>query len=143
MDQQKENQPIDLFHQSVEVLGEDFWQDISDLIPNTGPRIDIYYTPTAVVVLVEVPGLDNPDQIEIQLEGQTLIVEGEIPCVYPVTDNRLCRRERFFGQFHRILVLPKPVAAKGITAKYDKGLLIVELRIETSAQQTKIPVDFG
>jgi HSP20 family protein len=142
MDKQKENLPRDLFHQSVEVLGEDFWQEISELIPNTGPRMDIYHTPTAVVVLVEVPGLENPEQIVIHLDGQTLIVEGEIPCVYPVTENRIFRGERFFGRFRRSLPLPKPVSEKGVSAKYDKGLLIVELRIDTSAQQTKISVKF-
>jgi HSP20 family protein len=143
MDKQKENHPKDLFSQSVEVLGEDFWQEISELIPNTGPRTDIYHTPTAVVVLVEVTGLDHPEQIEIRLDGQTLIVEGEIPCLYPVTENRISRKERFFGHFRRSFILPRPVSAQGISARYHKGLLVVELQIEPSAGQTNISVEFG
>ncbi|GGF98132.1 Hsp20/alpha crystallin family protein [Paenibacillus abyssi] len=131
------------FHnQAGEVLGEEFWQDIAGLIPNTSPRIDIYYTSATVVVLVELPGLQSPDQIAILLEGQTLVMEGEIPRLYPVTDNRITQKERFFGSFRRSLPMPKPVSMIGIHAKYTQGLLTIELQIEREVQQTPIPIDF-
>lgn len=136
------NKPKDLFSQSVEVLGEEFWQDMGGLIPNTGPRMDVYHTVDTVVVLVEVPGLDKPEQIVLRLEGQSLIVEGELPCPYPVTDNRITRKERFFGPFRRTLALPKPVSQEGILAKYRKGLLMVELRIDPAAGQTPLSIEF-
>lgn len=129
-------------HQASEVLGEEFWQDMAGLIPNTGPRIDIYHTSTAVVVLAEIPDLHSQDQIGILLEGQTLVLEGEIPRLYPVTDNRITQGERFFGRFRRSLTMPKPVSTKGIQAKYHRGLLIVELPIDQSLQQAPIPIDF-
>lgn len=146
MDDQTRQNPIkDLsaFHnQASEVLGEEFWQDMAGLIPNTGPRIDIYYTSTEVVVLAEIPDLHSQDQIGILLEGQTLVLEGEIPRLYPVTDNRITQEERFFGRFRRSLTMPKPVSTKGIQAKYHRGLLTVELPIDLSLQQASIPIDF-
>ncbi|WP_282939529.1 Hsp20/alpha crystallin family protein [Paenibacillus sp. RC67] len=131
------------FHkQASEVLGEEFWQDIADMIPNRGPRIDIYHTQTTVAVLAEIPGLSSPDQIGIFLQGQTLVLEGEIPCMYPVTENRITQTERFFGNFRRLLPMPRPVSMEKISAKYNRGLLIIELQIETSVQQTNISIDF-
>ncbi|WP_355327010.1 Hsp20/alpha crystallin family protein [Paenibacillus jiagnxiensis] len=144
-DQARQNPMKDLsaFHnQASEVLGEEFWQDMAGLIPNTGPRIDIYYTSTEVVVLAEIPDLHSQDQIGILLEGQTLVLEGEIPRLYPVTDNRITQEERFFGRFRRSLTMPKPVSMKGIQAKYHRGLLTVELPIDLSLQQASIPIDF-
>lgn len=132
------------FHnEALEVLGEEFWQDIAGLIPNNGPRIDIFYTSTKVFVLVEVPGLESPDQIGICLKGQTLVMEGEIPRLYPVTENRITQNERFFGNFRRSLPMPKPVSMNGIHAQYSKGLLTIELQIDDNVQQTNIPIQFS
>ncbi|CAG7637466.1 Hsp20/alpha crystallin family protein [Paenibacillus allorhizosphaerae] len=145
-DKERQNPMIDWnsFHkQAGEVLGEQFWQDIAGLIPNTGPRIDIYYTAGSVVVLAEIPGLTSPNDIDIHLEGQTLVVEGDIPRLYPVTDNRITQQERFFGSFRRSLPMPKPVSANGIYARYSQGLLIVELQIEEDSRQPPIPIDFS
>ncbi|MBB6669248.1 Hsp20/alpha crystallin family protein [Cohnella nanjingensis] len=142
MEKEKLNLPKDYYEQASEVLGEDFWQDIGQLIPVTGPRIDMYHTSSAVVVLAELPGLQTRDQIEIQLEGQYLLLKGEIPCPYPVTDNRILLKERYFGPFQRSLALPRPVSESGIVAKYSRGLLVIELPIEQSAPQTNIPIQY-
>ncbi|KIL41449.1 hypothetical protein SD70_07375 [Gordoniibacillus kamchatkensis] len=128
--------------QANEVLGEQFWHDIAGLIPNTGPRIDVYYTPNTVVVVAELPGLLRSDQISIRLEGQSLVLEGDLPRLYPATDKQITLKERFFGSFRRSLPMPKPVARNDIRAKYSQGLLIVELQIEQHEQLTHIPIDF-
>lgn len=138
----KQKLPDDFYNQVNQVMGEDFWQEISDLIPNSGPRIDIYYTSHHVMALAEVPGLESPEQIGISVEGQTLVIEGEIPCIYPVTDNRITRKERFFGKFRRSLLLPKPVSPNHVKAKYSRGLLIIEMQILPAGQQTNIPIEF-
>jgi HSP20 family protein len=141
-DKERQNPQKDFYSQAAEVLGDEFWHDISGLIPTTGPRIDIYHTPTAVFTIAEVPGLRSANQINVFLEGQTLVLEGGIPLLYPVTDNRITQRERFFGSFRRNLPMPKPVSMNGLKAIYSQGLLIVELQIESSMQQTNIPIEF-
>lgn len=132
-----------LQRQAGEVLGEEFWQDFAGLIPVRGPRIDMYYTSVSVVVLAEMPGLQSADNIAVYLDGQSLVMEGEIPRLYPVTDKHIPQQERFFGSFRRTLAMPKPVSAKEIQAKYTQGLLIVELPIDRSIQHTAIPIDFA
>ena len=130
-------------NEAVEVLGEQFWEDIAELIPQQGPRIDVYYTAASVYVVAEIPGLDSPDQIEISLQGQTLVIEGELPRLYPVTDLRITKNERFFGHFRRSLLLPKPVSGHGVSAAYSKGLLTVQLPIDEMPKQTNVVVDFS
>ncbi|MCZ8511003.1 Hsp20/alpha crystallin family protein [Paenibacillus filicis] len=145
MEDNKRNRPNkdrNAFHkQASEILGEEFWQEIAGLIPNTGPRIDMYHTGSAVIVLAELPGLESLDEIRISIEGHTLVLEGEIPCLYPVSDSRISLNERFFGGFRRALSMPGPVSTDGIHAKYSRGLLIIELPIKQDAQQQSIPVD--
>lgn len=143
MNKDKQNLPDDFYSQVCEVMGEDFWREMGELIPNTGPRIDMYYTSTHVMVLAEVPGLHSPEQIAIFMEGQSLILEGETPCVYPVTDNKIIQRERFFGKFRRALPLPKPVSPTQVNAKYSRGLLIIEMQILPDVQQTSVPIEFS
>jgi len=141
--EQGKTPPKDFYTQASEVLGEEFWQEIGELLPNPGPRIDIYHTQTAVVVLAEMPGLQQTDQVRIQLRGQTLELEGEIPCPYPVTRNRIAMSERFFGPFRRSLPLPKPVSTEAVTANYADGLLTVTLPIDPEDRQAAIPIEFG
>ncbi|WP_051318181.1 Hsp20/alpha crystallin family protein [Cohnella thermotolerans] len=143
MDQGRPNVPKDFYSQATEVLGEEFWQELGELLPNAGPRVDMYETPSAVVVLAELPGLQSPEQVRVRLYGQTLELEGDLPCPYPVTGNRIALSERFFGHFRRSLSLPKPVSPDAIAARYAKGLLIVNLPIDGSDKQTSIPVEFG
>lgn len=142
MNKKKDDISDDFYKQASEVLGPDFWQDIGDMLPVTGPRIDVYYTSSAVIVLAELPDLQQADQITMRVDGQTLVIEGEIPCPYPVTDNRIIRKERFFGRFARSLPLPKPVEPKGINARYRQGLLTVELPVAPSTPVEHIPLKF-
>jgi hypothetical protein len=77
---------LNAFHnQTSEVLGEEFWQDMAGLIPNTRPRIDIYYTSTEVVVLVEIPDLHSQDQIG---HAKTCLNEGHSSQISPWTAYR-------------------------------------------------------
>ena len=142
MSKEKIDIPDDFYHQASEVLGQDFWQEIGDLLPVTGPRIDVYHTAASVFVLAELPALREPEQIGVRLEGQALILEGEIPCPYPVTENRITCRERFFGRFSRTLTLPKPVTAEGIKANYRQGLLTIELPLAAAAPPANISIQY-
>lgn len=142
MPKEKIDIPDDFYQQASEVLGQDFWLEIGDLLPVPGPRIDIYHTAASVFVLAELPGLPDPEQVGARLEGQALILEGEIPCPYPVTENRITCRERFFGRFSRELPLPKPVMAEGIKAQYRHGLLTIELPLAAVAPPANIPIQY-
>lgn len=132
-----------IYADARELLGEDFFQEIAGLLPLNGPRIDVYETPGKVFVLAELPGLASPDQIGMTLDGTTLVMEGEIPCPYPVTENRIRQRERFFGAFRRTLSIPGSIKADCIVARYHGGLLTIELEIDPDQRPSRITVDFA
>lgn len=138
MHEDKSAKPDEFYKQASDVLGTDFWQEIGSLLPITGPRMDVYYTSSAVFVLAELPELQHSEQITMRVEGQSFVIEGEVPCPYPVTDNRIMLKERFFGRFVRTLPLPRPVVPERINARYRQGLLTVELPVAPSTPHTHI-----
>jgi HSP20 family protein len=114
--------------QANKTLGEDFWHDISRLIPNPGPRVDIFETSGEVVVVVELPGLSSLDAIKLSLVDRQLMMKGEIRCDYPVEEEELSLSERFYGKFQRSIPLPHDVEADGVATNYRLGLLTVRFR---------------
>jgi HSP20 family protein len=90
------------------------------------PYVDIYETPTEVLVTAELPGIKKKDiklnvmedRVEISAEAREELEE-ERPGVV--------RRERRMGRFYRSLTLPCKVKPEGAKAKYVDGVL--ELRL--------------
>lgn len=121
-------------NQANKALGEDFWHDISRLIPNPGPRMDIYETGDEVVVILELPGLMSLDSIKMSLIDRHLLLKGELRCDYPVDEDELSLSERFYGKFQRKVSLPHDVEADGVSTSYRLGLLTVRFRKKAMEQ---------
>lgn len=122
-----------------QVLGEEFWQDIAEMIPILGPRIDVYETKREVVVLVELPNLESTEDIHITMNGSVMTVSGHIVSYYPVDHHPLIT-ERFFGKFTRKITLPNLVY-HDIRAKYQNGLLTVTLPKTNIVQEKQIEIE--
>jgi HSP20 family protein len=100
----------------------------NQLEPLWNPAVDLYETRDAIVVVLELPGVD-PNQTEIQVEPQRLTVRG-------VRRERHARSpeqrtyhalELRYGRFERVLALPPSVDSSGTTATYEDGLLEIML----------------
>lgn len=113
--------------QAGDVLGSDFWEDLAGVIPNFGPRLDAYETDQQVVVVAEIPGIERPDEIQVELKGNILVIEGSVRRGYTVKEKDLFHSERFSGSFKREIYLPSPVDQHSISARYVKGLLQITL----------------
>ena len=123
-------------------LGDQFWQDMTELLPTQQPRIDVYRTPDRFYVHVELPGWKDTESLKVYVQRNTLHLRGDLPCSYPVAEDDLIRSERFFGPFHRKIELPPDILPEGIRARYENGLLTVELGIRTEADlPIEIPVE--
>ncbi|MCC6314332.1 MAG: Hsp20/alpha crystallin family protein [Thermomicrobiales bacterium] len=90
------------------------------------PPADVYETAGAIVVTVELAGVDE-DAIDVALFEDALVVAGQrrlaLPegrGVYHVADIRQ-------GPFRLELPLPAPVDADRVDAHYDRGLLRITL----------------
>lgn len=112
--------------QSGRTLGDQFWNDISGLLPLEGPRTDVYQTDDRVFVVIELPGCKGNRSLKLSVHDRVLHVRGDIDCPYPIEEEDRFVAERFFGPFHRKIELPAGLSAEGMKARYGDGLLTVE-----------------
>lgn len=90
------------------------------------PSLDIYETPDALVIVVELAGVDRED-INITVQGNVMRIDGvrkEFPCSDKV---RLHQMEIDFGSFERTIEIGAPFRAEDITASYKEGFLTITI----------------
>ena len=104
-----------------------------------GPRVDVFETDTEVVCQCEIPGLEKKEDVDIHVENNALVIQGNINKFNEVKDEQVYRRERYTGRFYRTVPLPADVEAEGTTASYRNGIL--EVRMPKSKQQTRRHID--
>ena len=102
------------------------------------PRTDIYETRDAVVVLADMPGVDEKN-VEIVSENDTLTIRGRIePLTFP--GRRLAWQEYGEGDFEKVFTLSNEINRDGITAAMKNGVLKLTLLKGGSAKTRKIEV---
>ncbi len=92
------------------------------------PDLDLTEDADAYIVRVDLPGMDK-EAISIRVDGRRLTISGErLETVERrAPDGRVLRHERQSGRFQRTMTLPGPVDAEGVSARYEDGVLIIEL----------------
>ena len=104
------------------------------------PAVDMYETKDALMVVAELPGLDEKD-IHLSIIGDVLSVRGERQWNQEVKQESYYRGERWYGKFERSLPLPMPVQADKVTAKYRDGVLTITLPKVEEIQPKEIKID--
>ena len=72
--------------------------------------LDIYTTPDAIVIRASVPGV-NPDDVEVTVEGNTVMIRGEIKPAKVDDGATWLVQEQRYGAFARTIDLAMPVQA--------------------------------
>ncbi|MDM5200268.1 Hsp20/alpha crystallin family protein [Fictibacillus enclensis] len=116
------------------VLGHDFWQDLNRVVPKRTACSDFYETETEGHIIVELPGLHSQEDLQIELEANQLILQGNIPYLYPVEKEALKMNERLSGPFKKVISIPFAYLPDDIKAEYKHGLLLIKL---TKIKKTK------
>ncbi len=114
------------------------WSDVPAL-GEWAPTLDLSETKDALVVKVEVPGMD-PKDIQVSLQENLLTIKGEKKQEKEEKDERYHRVERSYGAFTRSVRLPVAVDGGKVDAKFKNGLLTVTLPKTPGAKGTMIPV---
>jgi HSP20 family molecular chaperone IbpA len=94
--------------------------------PRWRPETDVYETPTAIVVTVELSGMDE-DEMEVLLYEDALVVEGRrsIPgCETGGVYHAVGIRQ---GPFRLEVPLPPAIDSERVEARYERGLLCIRL----------------
>ncbi len=105
------------------------------------PSLDVKETPQGLELTAEQPGVKEED-IELSLEGETLVLRGEKREEKKTEERGLHIQERSFGSFQRSLRLPFAPDAGSVTASFDKGVLHVMLPkpAQAQAKENRIPI---
>ena len=106
------------------------------------PAVDIYEDEKKVVLKLEVPGIAEKD-LDVSVENNVLTVKGERKFSAEEKEENFHRIERRYGSFYRAFTLPTTVDTEGIDAKYDAGILKLELKKKPEAQPKQIKVSVG
>ena len=103
--------------------------------------MDVYTDGDGYVVEVALPGLP-PDQIDIQMVGNTLTVSGEARFEAPEGRQYLVR-QRQYGRFQTSVTLPDAADASQVKAGFEHGVLRLEVPKSETAKPKRITLNAG
>jgi HSP20 family molecular chaperone IbpA len=104
-------------------------------VRTVAPRVDIYETDTAYVLLADMPGVAT-DGLDIETERDTLVIRGRV-----VRPEKLPDYQEFeLADYHRAFTLTEDLDTARITAALRDGVLRVEIPKSERTRPKKIPV---
>ena len=106
------------------------------------PAVDVYEDEKKVVLKLEVPGIEEKD-LDVSVENHTLTVKGERKFEKEEKEENFHRIERRYGSFYRAFTLPSTVDTENVAAKYEAGVLKLELNKKPEAQPKQIKVNIA
>lgn len=97
------------------------------LAPRTEfPPVNVWAGADGAIITAQVPGV-SPDQIDITVHRDTVTLRGKRDPEAVDGDATAQRQERVYGPFSRTVVLPFRVDADKVSARFDRGVLTLEL----------------
>lgn len=115
------------WHKNIDAfLGDGFLSSFENILQyNHFPLVNVYKSENEILVLANIPGLNNINNVDVYVDYQSLELKGDINLRYK--GYNLVQDELFNGHFERSIDLPYPVKDDKIDAIYQNGLLIISL----------------
>ena len=127
-----------------DMFGKDFLRDFFDFENNPSvPDVNVRETKDQYTIEVAAPGMDKKD-FNVDVQNNMLVISSEKESKDEnKEDENFLRREFSYTSFQRSFSIPENVDADNIKAKYDNGVLYVELpkrkeAVEKASKQIKI-----
>lgn len=138
------------FQRSMSRMMRDFFEDEPSLLSAADigengsafvPRLDLQETDDKITLSAELPGLTDKD-VEVSVDKEYLTVKGEKKEEKETKSKGRYFTERRFGSFERTIRLPTSVEKDKISAKFDNGILTVDVPKSPEAKKEvkKIPI---
>jgi len=102
------------------------------------PRADIYETAETIVLLADMPGVDEKS-VDITLEKNVLTIDAAVEPELP-QGYKLAYAEYTSGNYHRVFTLSDEIDREGIEAAVKNGVLKLTLPKSQKAKPRKISV---
>jgi HSP20 family protein len=103
------------------------------------PPINIWLGDNSVVLTAELPGVAR-DEVTISLQEDVLMLEGKREPKLQQDNVNWQRRERAYGTFSRAVQLPFRVDPEKVQARFDNGILEIELERLEADRPKKIEI---
>jgi len=103
------------------------------------PAMNLWTSENGLKLTAEVPGV-HPEDIDINVVGETLTLSGERKTDDLNEGARYHRQERGYGKFTRSIQLPFPVNVNQVEATFKNGVLNVSLPRAEEDKPRKITV---
>ncbi len=101
------------------------------------PYVNVYENGDSLEIRAVVPGV-KPENVDIQLIDNSLIIEGDKPSDY--SERPYIRKERSFGRFRKSVKLPFRVDPDKVRAEIKNGILRVYLEKSEDAKPRRIEI---
>lgn len=102
--------------------------------------VDIKDTPEAILVLAELPGF-NKEDIKVSFADNMLSIKGERSREEKEEGADYLRVERSYGTFSRSFSVDVPVKQDEIKARYQDGVLEINLPKQNEAVKKEVSID--
>jgi len=100
------------------------------------PKINVYEWDTKVGVIAEIPGLSKKD-LSVEVTDGVLTISGDKHKLFDVKDAKVLRRELKESSFKRQFELGEELDGKNISAKFEDGILSIDIpKIEPEQPKT-------
>ncbi len=97
---------------------------IHQIFPPSFPQADIYETDGEIIILLEIPGWQESNELMVSVSENLLEIKGFKEQRHVLSTDALClRQEIFYGPFVRTIALPYKIDPEGFSVKYLNGLL--------------------
>lgn len=103
---------------------------------------DVFHLGDRLVIRMDLPGVD-PDDVEVTVQDQTLLINGKRSFPFDADDVRFVRRGSFYGDFTQKVALGKGLDLEQISANYDNGVLELSIPYSAEVQPKKISIETG
>lgn len=123
-----------------------FDETLSRIFKEEGPRgawsppVDIVEREKEVILKIDLPEM-NQSNIEIQVEENTLVIQGERRFIKEASEENYIQIERPYGNFRRTFALPRMIDQEEIKASYKDGVLRIVLPRKKEVLAKQITVE--
>jgi len=104
------------------------------------PPVDILERENEVILKMDLPEVDQ-NEIDLKVEENTLIIQGERKFIKESSDANYLQIERPYGTFQRTFAIPRMIDQEKIRAGYKDGVLRVVLPKRGEAHPKKIMLE--
>jgi len=119
----------------VERMENELQKELKYLMP-----LEVYETPSELVVKVELPGVKKEDT-EVIIRDNYLIVKAEKREESEENKEHIHIKERIYGKFERIIPIPTDVDTDKAKASFKDGVLEIRLSKKSATQEKKITIE--